>query len=119
MARTRYPPGIRKPRKRTEYGVKDNMRTKTPSPGIRNPYKRTEYGPENNMRTKTAQLWVMAVAAPAVFAVAAALLLAGGATARAGAAATIAPDPSGDNYLPPEQVGIGPGALPRTGDNDD
>ena len=52
------------------------------------------------MRTKPMQLTVMAMAAMAVFAVAAVMLLSGGNPAQA-------------------QGGIGPGALPQTGDNED
>ncbi len=78
------------------------------------------------MRTKPMQLSVIAVAALAVFAVAAVMLLAGGNPAQADTtAATVAPDTVGDNYLPPEQAGggLGPGTIdppgPQIGDNDD
>ncbi len=52
------------------------------------------------MRTKPVQLSVMAVAALAVFAVAAVMLLAGGNSAQADTAATIAPDNGGGHLLP-------------------
>ena len=62
------------------------------------------------MREKTTQLSVMAVAALAVFAVAAVMLLSGGAPAQADTA-SLAPD-SGGGHLWPEQPGPGQGPGP-------
>ena len=69
------------------------------------------------MRTKPLQLSVMAVAALAVFALAAVMLLSSGNPAQADTA-SLALD-GGGNRLAPEQAGVGPGALPKTGDNED